>query len=124
MERTFDLISLGYWWPGMRKSKINIYFYTDMEKSGTSHTPQNGSSHLRVRATAVQGNKSCLLHVITRNGNTNYWKNAEVFALHLVVRRLMLTTRLKGDTLKEMIKEGTDSAGVSSFYKVIKLRIL
>jgi len=35
----------------------------------------------------------------------------------------MLTTRLKGDTLKEMIKEGIVSAGVSSFYTVIKLRI-
>ena len=74
IERTFDLISPGYWWLGMWKSKINIHFCTDMEKAGTSHTPKNGSSHPRVRATAVQGNKSCLLHLITRNGNTNYWE--------------------------------------------------
>jgi hypothetical protein len=32
----------------------------------------------------------------------------------------MLTTRLKGDTLREIIKEGVDGAGVSSFYTVIK----
>jgi len=46
-----------------------------------------------------------------------------VFALNLVVRRPMLTTSLKGDTLKEIVKEGVDGAGVSSFHTVIKHRI-
>jgi hypothetical protein len=101
---------------------LNIHFYTDIKISEHLTPPKNGSLHPRVRATAVQGSKSCLR--ITRNGNTNYWKNAEVFAFLLVARGPMITARLKGDALKEIIKEGVDGVGLSSFYTVIKFRIL
>jgi len=68
-------------------------------------------------------NKELYVAHITRNGNTGYWKNAKVFVLNLVVRRPRLTTSLKGDTLKEIIKEDVDGAELSSFYTLIKPRI-
>jgi len=56
-----------------------------------------------------------MLHVSQGTETQTTGKNAELFALNLVVRRPMLITSLKEDTMKEIVKGGVDEAGVSSF---------